>query len=345
MTNFHLVYHLSASPASSPYRLLDLRGKQPRALNSFLDAQQIRGLSPRSLRSYGYDLLNFARWWWRRKRFSLARLNQSRLLDYVRYQLLSAPKPTPQTVNHRLTVVRCLYRFLYNREIPPSRGSTLSTQKTRSPLGYGRPGRRTVGLRLKQPRRVIVPLSRHEVSRFWSSFRTYRDLSVVALMLFNGLRSCEILELQLEHIHLSEAQIRVRGKGNKERVLPLERNIIQTIRRYLCYERPAVSSSYLFLSLKGNRRGLAMTPAGLRSLFRHHRRSANVLQANPHRFRHTFGHDMARAGISLPALMHLMGHAHIQTTLLYVRLCPQDVWREFRRATRNLPRLSDPEKL
>ena len=61
-----------------------------------------------------------------------------------------------------------------------------------------------------------------------------------------------------------------------------------------------------------------MTPAGLRSLFRHHRQITSVTKANPHRFRHTFARDMLRAGISLPALMQLMGHAQIQTTLVYV---------------------------
>jgi len=48
--------------------------------------------------------------------------------------------------------------------------------------------------------------------------------------------------------------------------------------------------------------------------------------------RHTFGADMVRAGISLPALQHLMGHSQIQTTMLYVELAPQDVWREYARA-------------
>jgi site-specific recombinase XerD len=75
-----------------------------------------------------------------------------------------------------------------------------------------------------------------------------------------------------------------------------------------------------------------MTPAGLRSLFRHHRLRSQVPQANAHRFRHTFGADMVRAGISLPALQHLMGHSQIHTTMLYVRLAPEDVWREYARA-------------
>jgi site-specific recombinase XerD len=86
-----------------------------------------------------------------------------------------------------------------------------------------------------------------------------------------------------------------------------------------------------------------MTAAGLRSLFRHHRRSSKIPQANPHRFRHTFGSDMVRAGISLPALMHLMGHAQIRTTLRYVKLAPQDVWQEYARAVAQRVRLSPPE--
>ena len=75
-----------------------------------------------------------------------------------------------------------------------------------------------------------------------------------------------------------------------------------------------------------------MTAAGLRSLFRHHRLLSQVRQANPHRFRHSFGADMGRAGMSLPALQQLMGHSQIAMTMLYVQLAPQDIWREYARA-------------
>jgi len=88
----------------------------------------------------------------------------------------------------------------------------------------------------------------------------------------------------------------------------------------------------LFVCLKGRLRGRPMTVAGLRSLFRHHRLASRTPLANAHRFRHTFGADMARAGICLPALQHLMGHAQIRTTMLYIQLAPQDVWREYARA-------------
>jgi len=74
-----------------------------------------------------------------------------------------------------------------------------------------------------------------------------------------------------------------------------------------------------------------MTPAGLRSLFRHHRRTTGVKTANPHRFRHTFASDMVRA-VSLPALMQLMGHAQIQTTLVYMQITPLEVYQQYARA-------------
>jgi site-specific recombinase XerD len=334
-----LVYQPSAPASASPYRLLNEKGVGIAWANDFLDAQHIRQLSPRSLRAYAYDLLHFARWWHPAR--ALADLNHSLLLDYVRAQLDQQPKPTPQTINHRLTVLRCLYRFHYGQEISRSPSGVPRAYSMPAPFNYGRLRRRLpIGLRLKQAHRVMVPLSAEEVALFWNSFRTFRDLALVALMLLDGLRSCEVLALRLEDLHPSQAQILVLGKGNKKRILPLPPEALQALQNYLRIERPLTNSSSLFVSLKGPQRGRPMTPAGLRSLFRHHRLHSQVPHANPHRFRHTFGADMVRAGISLPALMHLMGHAQIHTTMLYVELAPQDVWREFARAIQNRIRLS-----
>jgi len=85
-----------------------------------------------------------------------------------------------------------------------------------------------------------------------------------------------------------------------------------------------------------------MTPEGLRSLFRHHRQTTGVAPANPHRFRHTFATDMIRAGVSLPALMQLMGHAQIRTTLVYVQLTAQDVNHQYARAVAQRLRPAPP---
>jgi integrase/recombinase XerD len=332
--------HLPA--AVCPYRLLDDADHEIAWANDFLDAQHIRRLSPRSLRAYAYDLLHFARWFHPRSE-TLSAITEATLLDYVRHQLNQQPQPTPQTVNHRLTVIRCLYRFHHGQEIPAGNSHFQRMYTTRCPVGYGRPHRAIAfGLHLKQPRRVIQPLSAEQVAQFWSSFRTFRDLAVVGLMLLDGLRSCEILTLQLEDLKMADAQLHVLGKGRKQRLLPLPVEILEVLQSYLRLERPLTNCPSLFVALKGPRRGQPMTPAGLRSLFRHHRLCSHVPTANPHRFRHTFGADMVRAGISLPALQHLMGHSQIHTTMLYVQLAPQDVWREYARAVANRAHLTSP---
>ena len=188
-------------------------------------------------------------------------------------------------------------------------------------------------LRVKVPKRNIVPLSVDEVARFWSSFRTSRDLAIVGLMLLQGLRSMEVLALNRDDVLLPEGQLRVRGKGSKIRFLPLAPEAIQLLDHYLRVERPRNSTdAALFVSLKGTARGTRMTAAGLRSLFRYHRQTTGVTLANPHRFRHTFASDMVRAGVSLPALMQLMGHADIQTTLVYVDVTPLEVYQQYARA-------------
>jgi site-specific recombinase XerD len=341
--SLRVLFQPSISQSESPYRLLeDLNGVD--WANEFLDAQKMRGLSLCSLRAYVYDLLNLAQWF-SAASVKLPELNQSNLLDYIRFQLNLQPKPAPQTINHRITATHCLYRFHYGRDIPPKVMTPESAHSKPSPFSRLRTRRVFQRLRVKIPRRVVVPLSATEVSAFWSTFRTFRDLSLVALMLFNGLRSRETLSLKLDDLRLPQNEMLVQGKGNRQRLLPLDPQTIKTIDSYLRLERPKSNSPFLFLVLKGPHRGKPLTPAGLRTLFRHHRRVSTVSNANPHRFRHTFGADMVRAGISLPALMRLMGHSHIRTTMLYVQLCPQDVWREFYRSVESRAHLELPEAL
>lgn len=339
---YRLTYSRDASAAYSPYRLVDRAGREVAEVNDFLHAQAMRGLSVCSLRSYGYGLLNFWRWWAKERR-DLSELKEADLFDYIRFQKENGPV-APKTINHRLTSVRCLYRFHSGRDLPGGRRSFRARShpyhnSVGSESGYLYPARPTIPqLRVKTPRRVIVPLSRQEVQAFLGSLRTWRDLSITALMLFCGLRSREVIALSLEDVSFAEGEIRVRGKGDKERVVPLRREVLSLLQSYLEVERPETCSEELFVSLKGPRRGEAMTRAGLRSLFRHHRKTGRVEKANPHRFRHTFGSDMVRAGISLPALMKLMGHADVHTTMLYVELSAKDVWEEFQRVVSKTPR-------
>src|SRR5207344_1089632 len=109
-------------------------------------------------------------------------------------------------------------------------------------------------------------------------------------------------DLNREDLLLPEAQIRVPGKGNKPRLLPLASEAVQLLDHYLRLERPDPSTAALFVSLKGRARGARMTAAGLRSLFRYHRRTTGVKLANPHRFRHYAEFRTMPSKLSVPCV-------------------------------------------
>jgi integrase len=256
----------------------------------------------------------------------------------VRFQSSHDPPLSGCTINSRVAVVDRALRTMFPNAPSQVAPGFQVTYWRRVPMGLGRQMPALSRVRVKTPKRTIVPLSIEEVARFWASFRTSRDLAIVGLMLLQGLRSKELVDLNRDDLLLPEAQLRVRGKGDKTRFLPLAPEASQLLDHYLRTERPQVSGTALFVSLKGRARGRRMTLAGLRSLFRHHRQTTGVKLANPHRFRHTFASDMVRAGVSLPALMKLMGHANIQTTLVYIDVTPLDVYQQYARAVAQMVR-------
>ena len=321
---FRLIHQPTSHNAQSPVRVVEqTTGQGVGWINRYLDREYVRRLANTTLCTYAYNLLHFVRWWESVHHTGNIRegdLTESTLLDYVRFQSSQQPRPSPSTINDRVAIADRAIRNEFPEAPCQIAHGFHHAFLRRKPMGLGRPRMALSRLRVKVPKRNIVPLSVNEVARFWSSFRTARDLAIVGLMLLQGLRSAEVLALNRDDALLSEAQLRVRGKGNKFRFLPLAPETVQLLEHYLHLERPNPCSAALFVSLKGRLRGVRMTRAGLRSLFRYHRLTTSIKLANPHRFRTTFASDMIRAGMSLPALMKLMGHSDIQTTLLYYLL-------------------------
>jgi len=345
---FCVIHQQTSHNAHSPMRVVEQTTDRGIAwVNRYLDREYVRRIADTTLRTYAHNLLHFVRWWESVHHtcdIVEGDLTESTLLEYVRFQSSQQPRPSASTINDRVAVAeRAIRNEFPDAPCQIARGFHQAFLRRR-PMGLGRPRVAMSRLRVKVPKRNVVPLSVEEVARFWSSFRTSRDLAIVGLMLLQGLRSAEVLALNRDDALLSEAQLRVPGKGNKFRFLPLAPETVQLLNHYLRLERPNPCSAALFVSLKGRARGTRMTAAGLRSLFRYHRQATGIQLANPHRFRHTFASDMIRAGMSLPALMQLMGHADIQTTLLYVLVTPQDVYLEYARAVaqhiRPLPKVS-----
>jgi integrase/recombinase XerC len=297
--------------------------------NRYLSALAVRGLSPRTTRAYAFDLLTLYRWM-EEAGHRLATLTQSKLLDYIAHEQRRGAQP--HSINRRLTVCRQLYLFHYADALPLDPGTSLPAAYYRGPgrdrrLGvHLRRKKPALALRVKTPDRQVSPLSGELVRRFLEGLRRYRDMAIVHLMLLSGLRSREVLQLGCQDVDLTERRVRVKGKGRKERFVPLADLSVLSIEQYLTYERlRGYDDDSLFVCLQGRRRGRAMTPAGLRRIFRTQRKRSALGGANPHRFRHTFGADMARSGVPLSVLQNLMGHSNSEMTLRYINLSLNDI--------------------
>src|SRR2546427_667370 len=260
---FRLIQQQISPNAQSPIRVVEqTTGREVSWINRYLDREYVRRLANTTLCTYAYNLLHFIRWWESVHYTGDIRegdLTESTLLDYVRFQSGQQPRPSPSIINDRVAVAdRAIRNEFPDAPCQVARGFHQAFLR-RGPMGLGRPRIVMSRLRVKVPKRNIVPLSVDEVARFWSSFRTSRDFAIVGLMLLHGLRSAEVLALNQDDVLLSEAQLRVRGKGNKWRLLPLAPETVQLLDHYLRLERPNPCSSALLVVLKGPARGSRRT--------------------------------------------------------------------------------------
>ena len=318
---------------SNEYLLIKKDGKPHAKVSKFLKSLDIRGLSPCTLRAYAYDLLFLFRWL-KEKKITLKNMTQKELAKFVEYQRTVSAKP--RSINRRIITCEMFYQFCFDQKIPHASGVVYPSPHYKGPtrdkyLGLFRYRKKDrLKYRVKVPITLVDPLAVKEVDQFFKSIKRYRDHAIVLLMLQCGLRSCEVISLQLDDINFSEFRLRVKGKGNKERVLPFSQQVANALQKYLSLERPvSCTTRTFFVVLQGKRRSQSMKYTGLRSLFRYKRKLTGIEKANPHRFRHSFGRDLAVAGVQLPVLQKLLGHADGKTTLGYINLSLKDVSKEY----------------
>ena len=238
---FKVIHQPNAGGARSPFQVVEaMTGREVEWINHFLDRECVRCLGHTTLRSYAMDLLHFVRWWTSvNPTNAIAEDTLSVLPDYVRFQAGQQPRPAPATTNRRVVVVRCALRDAFpNASFPQTEGFS-HFYWMRSSLGVGRflPARSR--LRVKEPKRIPVPLSADQVAQFWSGFRNARDIAIVGLMVLQGLRSKEVIALDCDDIQFAESRMCVQGKGNKVRVVPLASDTVRLLDHYLRLERPA----------------------------------------------------------------------------------------------------------
>jgi site-specific recombinase XerD len=321
-------------------------------VNEFLAYLADRNFSPRTGRAYAYDLLAFARWLVEVD-VALSDVDVDVMLRFLTACREATPpgRPggnvysirdgrnsgyAPATINRRLAAISSLFAFREMREpgasspVPRGRTARLQARGERSGLlaHVATPKARSK-LRVRESRRLPRGLSREESTALLGSFRTWRDRAIGALMLLSGLRSGEVLGLRVADVDIGRRWVRVRGKGDKERCVPIDTDVAGAIQTYLLVERPEADTGVLFVVAKGPHRGQPLSAAGLRTVFRYHRERSGVSAGHPHALRHSFGTALAEAGVDLSVIQALMGHDHVDSSAAYIHLAPSFLREEF----------------
>jgi integrase/recombinase XerD len=178
----------------------------------------------------------------------------------------------------------------------------------------------------RKTQRLPRVLSRDEVLRLLSQPRgtdprALRDRALLEVMYACGLRASEAIGLELADVDLEEGVLCARGKGSKERIVPIGREAVAALQAYCRRGRPLQAANGPQTRLFLSRRGSGLTRQGLYKIVQGHARQAGLEQKmSPHTLRHTFAMHLLAGGCDLRSLQEMLGHADVATTQLYTHM-------------------------
>ena len=165
----------------------------------------------------------------------------------------------------------------------------------------------------------------------------HRDMAILETLYSCGLRVSELCELLLSNLYLDEGFIRVHGKGNKERVVPIAQHTVEELQRWLEERRQLVikkgHEDYVFVSM---RRGTKLSRITLFVRIRQLAQLADIEKnISPHTFRHSFATHLLEGGANLRAIQAMLGHESISTTEVYTHIDRRKLKEEIKKHPRN----------
>jgi integrase/recombinase XerD len=268
-----------------------------------------RGLSRNTLEAYRGDLLQLGRFLAERH-LSALDAGPGDVADFLT-QLATGDdehRPaSPATIHRKSACLRSFYRHLRReglRESDPT--ATLSAPR--------------------RSRKLPQVLTRGEVEKLLSQPRgtdppALRDRALLELMYASGLRASEAITLELGDVDFEEGVLRARGKGSKERVVPIGQAALRALAIYLERGRPDLVKTNAEAHLFVNFRGGQLTRQGLYKIVRRHAQTAGLAdRMSPHTLRHTFATHLLSGGCDLRSVQEMLGHADVSTTQLYTHL-------------------------
>jgi integrase/recombinase XerD len=265
-----------------------------------------RGLSTNYQLSVRHSLETFAKWLGRQAGISKPdQVEPQHFTDYLAWRKRSGLSAA--SIKLEAVALRIFFRFLLVRNILTSNpGENLSIPRVERYLPET--------LNVSAMTRLLESVSSADPLGL-------RDRAMLELLYASGLRVSELCSVRLESLDLEEGLIRVTGKGNKTRLVPVGLPAKEAISRYLQLERPKLvsrrSGAEIFLSARGRK----LTPQRVWQLIKRYAARAG-LEANvyPHLFRHSFATHLLAGGADLRIIQELLGHADISTTQVYTHV-------------------------
>jgi tyrosine recombinase XerC len=274
---------------------------------AYLESLQVeRNASPRTVEAYSSDLAQFSDWL-ERQSYDIAALTYRNLRGFLGE--LDRARYSRRTIARKLSAVRSFFVFLVERGVVA--GSPADVVATP-----------------KLPTRLPVIASAETIAALIeapdaSTPGGLRDRAILELLYAGGLRVSELTGLDVGDVDFAQGQVRVLGKGSKERIIPIHRIACQRISEYVSSGRPKLNKqdeSALFL----NRLGGRLSADGVRRLMKRYLQITGSAQAlSPHALRHSFATHMLEAGADLRSVQELLGHVALSTTQIYTHLSTQ----------------------
>ena len=274
-------------------------------IDAFCDSLWLEdGLSPNSLSSYRRDLMLFAQWL-KPGRKALEQASKSEVLGHLAARLQGGAKP--RSVARQLSVLRRFYAYLCRQNLCVE-DPTLQVEAP------------------KLPRSLPKTLSEDDVINLLaapdlSTAMGLRDKAMLELLYATGLRVSELVNLGFDQLSQDMGVVRVLGKGNRERLVPVGEVALDSVKRYVREARPEImgarGSDALFVTARGD----GMTRHAFWYLIRRHALRAGLSKPlSPHILRHAFATHLLNHGADLRVVQMLLGHADISTTQIYTHV-------------------------
>lgn len=271
-----------------------------------------RGCSEHTVRNYRNDLLDYLRWAHRAQVEPLS-VTHKQMRRYLAE--LDRARYARTTVNRRLSSLRTFFRWLGAiGRIDGDPAAAVSGPKLNRSLP------KTIqAADMAKLLAVHGPTAERE-----RTAEDLRDEAVLELLYACGARVSEASGLKLADVDLNQRQVKVFGKGSKERIIPIHDFAVDAMRLYAERGRDELlggkTSDLFFVSSRGNR----YTTDAIRKMFKETCRAAGVDESlSPHAMRHTFATDMLSGGADLRSVQEMLGHASLSTTQIYTHVSPE----------------------